>query len=73
MSIFIIKETTPKMERSGTSSIPPISFVTFFFIKIYFVTGLVDELEKIRQVADYPFGSILKGDKVLTSNHICGL
>ena len=77
VSIFIIRETTLEMERSRTSSIPPISFVTFFifyffiFIKIYFVTGLVDESEKIGQVADYPFGSILKGDKVLTSSHVC--
>ena len=45
-------------------------FIFLFFIKIYFVTGLIDESEKIRQVVDYPFGSILKGDKVLTSNHI---
>ena len=36
VSIFIIRETTPKMERSGTSSIPPISFVTFFFNKDLF-------------------------------------
>ena len=33
--------------------------------------SLVDESEKIIQLAGYLFGSILKGDKVLTSNHIC--
>lgn len=31
-----------------------------------FLLSLVDESEKIRQLADYLFGSILKGDRVLT-------
>lgn len=31
-----------------------------------FLLSLVDESEKIRQLADYLFGSILKGGRVLT-------